>query len=93
TGLTDRGGCTLSVDTSGPVVITMATPTDTVADGPNDMDVNNFILQTSSAGPAATITISPTAQISLRVGGTLNITAGQAGGTYSGAVTINANYE
>lgn len=67
--------------------------TENIVSGANSMEVNNFILQDSSGnGNATQITI--TQQMgSVNIGGTLNVDAGQAAGSYSGSVTVTMVYQ
>lgn len=67
--------------------------TETIVNGANNMDVNGFVLQDASGGGnAAQITVTAFLT-SVNLGGTLNVDAGQAGGSYSGAVTVTVVYQ
>lgn len=67
--------------------------TETIVNGANNMDVNGFVLQDASGGGnAAQITVTAFL-ISVNLGGTLNVDAGQAGGSYSGTVTVTVVYQ
>ena len=67
--------------------------TETIVSGANNMDVNNFILQDASGnGNAAQITITAFLT-SVNIGGTLNIDAAQAAGSYSGTLTVTVIYQ
>jgi hypothetical protein len=84
-----RGRC---IGTQGaplrPMQISVAASTYTISAGANTMTINNFDIVTTGNGRVFTSTAF---FVSIPIGATLNIDAGQATGTYSGSFTVNAN--
>ena len=70
--------------------ISVTSPTYTIVSGANDMQVNDFNLQTAAGGLTTTISAFLT---SVNIGATLNIDAGQASGAYAGSVTVSVAYQ
>jgi len=73
-----------------PMTVSITAPSYNIASGGNKMVVNNFDLNTAGAGPTITVTAFIT---TVHIGATLNVGAGQAAGSYSGAATINVNFQ
>lgn len=93
-GAGKRAQCLLTGET-GVRVITAASPI-TLNSGANNMTVNafRFSADTPPLGPALTLTAtigSSSPVLNFYVGATLNISAGQAGGSYTGTYTITTN--
>lgn len=72
-----------------PVQASVANATVTLSNGTTTMKVTSFDVEASGNGPVTTQT---TFLFTLDIGGTLNVGASQAEGTYTGSMTINANY-
>lgn len=73
-----------------PMTVSITAPSYNIASGANKMVVDNFDINTAAAGPAITVTAFIT---TVDIGATLNVGANQASGTYTGAATINVNYQ
>lgn len=73
-----------------PMTVSITAPSYNIASGGNKMVVDNFDLNTAAAGPTITVTAFIT---TVDIGATLNVGASQAAGTYTGAATINVNYQ
>jgi len=56
------------------------------------MVVNGFNIGTAAAGSAITVTLAAATE-TRPLGATLNVTSPQTPGTYTGAYTVNANYQ
>lgn len=91
-GPSSRGSCLIKgkLFPITPMTVSITAPSYNIASGGNKMVVNNFDLNTPAAGPAITVTAFIT---TVDIGATLNVGAGQAAGTYTGAATINVNYQ
>jgi len=76
-----------------PIDVSMTAPAFTVNNGAGDtMTVNSFQIETAAGGSAQTITLGATSS-TFPIGGTLNVGASQAEGTYTGVFTFTANYQ
>lgn len=73
--------------------VSITSGTETIVSGANSMDVNGFLLQDASGGGNAPVITVTAFLTSVNVGGTLNIDAAQAAGSYSGTVTVNVVYQ
>lgn len=71
-----------------PVQISVTAATYVISNGTDSMNVNNFNIVTNAGGATTTIT-APV--INVPIGATLNVNNPQAGGTYTGTFTVNAN--
>jgi len=81
------GATGLAIDITGPTKATISA-------GANTMTVNAFKIGTKAIGATAFVTTLGAIPASgFRVGGTLNVGAAQAVGSYTGTVTITANYQ
>ena len=87
-GFTLRGTTGKQIDVSGPASVT-------ISNGTTTMTVGSFTID----GAAGTINATPFShslaaitETGFRLGGTLTVGAAQAAGTYTGTVTITANY-
>lgn len=83
-------GAAIQIDITGPAAAT-------VSDGAgNTMSVSTFTIDggadINGAAFTHTLATAGVAETGFRVGGTLNVGAGQAAGTYNGTVTLTANY-
>lgn len=88
TGATS-GGFTVKAATGVNYDITLPAAA-TVAAGPNTMAVTGFTLD---GGPVAATYTNAAATRTFKMGGSLNVGAGQAAGNYTGSVTVTANYQ
>lgn len=87
-----RGRCALT-GTFLPVQVmqvTLSAATATISNGTTNMSITNFDWGTTAGGPTTTVTAFVT---TVNLGGTLNVGAGQTGGTYTGSFTVNVNYQ
>lgn len=104
-GTIQSGGFTVKGSTGRQIDITTpATVNITRTAGPETMSVDSFRLTAPAAGGAANNTGTAAAGASIaatltaasvtgfRLGGTLNVGAGQVAGTYQGSVTVTAVY-
>ncbi|MCA9932199.1 MAG: DUF4402 domain-containing protein [Anaerolineales bacterium] len=84
-----RGRCTVTQSFPfRPLQITVGpSPAILTAGGPT-MTVNNFNIITNAGGTGTTITAP---FVNVPIGGALNVTNGQASGTYVGTLTVTAN--
>lgn len=92
-GTIQAGGYTLKAGVGVNVTVTApakATITETVG-GVATMTVNAFTFD-GAAGPLTHLMVAAT-DAGLRLGGTLNVGAGQLAGTYTGTVVLTANYQ
>ena len=91
-GPSSRGRCLLigSFFPVRPMTVTITTPTVNITNGTTNMSVNNFDLNTPGNGVSTTVTAFITV---VDIGGTLNVAANQAAGTYSGAASIVVNFQ
>ncbi|MCM2343246.1 MAG: DUF4402 domain-containing protein [Alphaproteobacteria bacterium] len=74
------------------VDISLTAPSYVVSNGTATMNVNAFDLG-NGAGNAHAVTIGGTNAVDVNVGATLNVNAAQPTGTYTGAFTMNADYQ
>lgn len=91
-GSSSRGRCILTGTffPVTPMTVSVAAPTYTITKGGGDnMDVNNFQINTAGNGPAITVTAFITV---VNIGADLVVGAAQPSGSYTGAVTVNVNY-
>ena len=75
--------------------VTAAATVDDVGAGA-PMNVNAFNIQTNAGGALEAVTLTAgqvAAGLDVPVGATLNVNAAQLAGTYTGAFTINGNYQ
>ncbi len=87
------GQISMTGATGVAINLSMAATAYTVSDGGGQtMGVNNFQLRTNAGGTLEVITMvaSPTV---IPLGATLTVGAAQVAGTYTGAYTLNANYQ
>lgn len=86
------GVVSLTAATGVPIDLSLAAASYTVSDGlANTMVVDNFDLG-GGAGVAITVT-AVAATTTIPLGARLTVGAGQVAGTYTGAYTLNANYQ
>lgn len=92
-GLESNGVFSLSGSTGLAIDVSMTAAAFTVSNGGGGtMSVNNFNLVTNAGGATRTITLAANPS-TFPMGATLNLSAGQAAGTYIGNYTMNANYQ
>lgn len=89
-----RAQCLLTGET-GSIVITASSPV-TLNAGGDSMTVNNFLFSADTppiaSVPTLSVTIGSSSPVlNFYVGATLNISAAQAGGSYTGTYTITTN--
>ena len=89
-GTIQAGGYKLTGTIGKKVQITAPAST-SITSGANKMTVNAFTFD-GAAGPTFSHTMVAATDTGFRLGGTLNIGAGQAAGTYTGTVTLTAIY-
>ncbi|MCB1530416.1 MAG: DUF4402 domain-containing protein [Rhodospirillales bacterium] len=92
-GTIQAGGYTLKATAAAKVTVTApanVSITETVG-GVAKMTVSSFTFD-GAAGPLTHTMVAAT-DTGLRLGGTLNVGAGQTTGTYTGSVTLTANYQ
>lgn len=83
----------IAAATGAAITLSMDATAYTVSDGlANTMSVNNFNLVTDAGGTSETITLAASPE-TRPLGATLNVSAGQTPGTYTGNYTVNANYQ
>lgn len=73
-----------------PMVISITAPSYNIVDGANNMLVDSFHLNSSGIGRTVTLTAFIT---SVDIGAKLHLAGNQAAGTYTGAFTMNVNYQ
>jgi hypothetical protein len=78
---------TVAGQASSTYAITLPASTVSITSGANSMTVDNF-----TSNPAGTGTLSTGGSQALAVGGTLNVGASQATGSYTGTFTVTVNY-
>ena len=87
-GFTLRGTTGRQIDVTGPLNVT-------ISNGGATMTVGSFTINGAAGtinGTAFTHSLAMITETGFRLGGTLNVSAGQAAGTYTGTVTITAAY-
>jgi hypothetical protein len=96
-GTPSSGGLSIMGDAGRSVVISAPTGSVTITSGANTMKVNSFTVDGETVSPSvATRTIPGTVGVStlsgVGIGGTLNVGAAQATGTYTGSFNVAVNY-
>ena len=80
------------VGSTGSVVnLSLTNNTATITNGTTNMVVSQFQINTDAGGTTEAVTL-PGSTLDVPIGGTLNVGAGQAFGTYNGTITVNASY-
>lgn len=93
TGSESEAVISVSAGTGINIVLSMAAASFTVTNGLLDtMAVDTFNIRTAAGGATQTVTLTASPG-TFPIGGTLNVGAGQATGTYTGNFTVNANYQ
>lgn len=91
-GLERQAKFTLSGSTGLAISVDVSPTSLTVSNGTGqNMVIDSFNLVTDAGGPNELITLATNPE-TFDLGATLNVTSGQAEGTYSGSFTLNANY-
>ncbi len=91
-GLERNGVISLSGSTGLAITLSMANSMFNISNGADNMEINDFKFNSPAGASSVVITLATSTQ-TIPLGGTLNIDANQASGTYSGNYTVNANYQ
>ena len=92
-GLQSNGVFQVAASTGAAITLSVTSPAFTVSNGGGGvMSVNNFnvVLPAGGTSEVITLAVSPT---TYPIGGTLNVGAGQAAGSYVGTIILNAMYQ
>jgi len=90
-GLAANGVISLTGSTGINITLSMTNTSFLISNGADSMTVNNFNFNTAAGGSSTVINLAATTE-TIPLGATLQVSAGQAQGTYTGNYTVNAVY-
>jgi hypothetical protein len=92
TGNANAGACFIkgSLSPVRPIQVSVAAATYPISNGTDQMNIDNFNLNAPGNGPQVTTSAF---FVPVFLGGRLTVPAGTGAGTYTGTVTINANFQ
>lgn len=92
-GLESNGGFQIAASTGVNITVSVTAPSFNVTDGAAGvMAINNFNIVTAAGGATQIINLG-SSPATFPVGATLNVSAAQAPGTYTGTINLNAVYQ